>query len=143
MSPENKLSICYPGNPKVTKDDHPRATQGGQTRSHAYQLGKNLANSIFRILRMPSKPKEIKIVKKNVSQYILVDRHLLQYGYTHPLLTCISGDQCICIMSELHEGICGSHIDGRALSLKAIWVGYYWSTMREDCMKYVKRCEQC
>jgi len=47
------------------------------------------------------------------------------------------------IMSELHEGICGNHIGRRTLSLKAIRAGYYWPMMKEDCVKYVKRCEQC
>ena len=73
----------------------------------------------------------------------MVDNHLLRYGFTHLLLICISRDQCARVMSELHEGICGSHIDGRALSLKAIRAGYCWPTIKEDCMNYVKRCEQC
>jgi len=34
-------------------------------------------------------------------------------------------------MAELHEGICGSHIGGRALVLKAIRAGFYWPTMKE------------
>ena len=45
-------------------------------------------------------------------------------------------------MAEFHEGICGSHIGGRALSLKAVRAGYYWSTMREDCTRYAQRCKQ-
>ena len=46
-------------------------------------------------------------------------------------------------MSELHEDVCGSHIGGRALSLKIIRAGYYWLTMKEDGGKYVHQCEQC
>jgi len=46
-------------------------------------------------------------------------------------------------MVELHEGVCGSHIGRRALSLKVIRVGYYWLTMKEDCVKHAQRCEQC
>jgi len=45
-------------------------------------------------------------------------------------------------MAKLHEGICGSHIGGRAPSSKAIHAGYYWSTMREDCTGYAQRCKQ-
>ncbi|XP_068486575.1 uncharacterized protein [Phaseolus vulgaris] len=40
-----------------------------------------------------------------------------------------------CPVAELHEGICRSHISGRALSSKAIRAGYYWPTMREDCTR--------
>ncbi|XP_068498264.1 uncharacterized protein [Phaseolus vulgaris] len=78
---------------------------------------------------LPSKPTEAKIIKRNIGQYTLIDGHLFRDGYTHPLLTCVSGYQCTQIMFELHKGICGSHIDGRALSLKLIRVGYYWPTM--------------
>jgi len=87
---------------------------------------------------LPLEPTEAKIVKKNSIRYTLVDGNLFRHGYTHPILICISGEQFTRIMTELHEGICGSHIDGRALSSKAIRVGYYWATMREDCTRYAQ-----
>jgi len=46
-------------------------------------------------------------------------------------------------MFELYEGVCGSHIDGQALSLKVIRAGYYWLTIKKDCGKHVQQCEQC
>jgi len=46
-------------------------------------------------------------------------------------------------MVELHEGICGSHKRGETLSLKVNRAGYYWPTMKKDCMKYAQCCEQC
>jgi len=45
-------------------------------------------------------------------------------------------------MAELYDGICGSHVGRRALSLKVVKAGYYWPTMREDCMRYAQRCKQ-
>jgi len=91
----------------------------------------------------PLEPTEAKVVKRNAGRYTLVDRKLFRHGYTHPILTCVSRDQCTRIMAELHEGICGSHVGGRALSLKVVRVGYYSPTMKEDCMIYAQRCEQC
>ncbi|XP_068486308.1 uncharacterized protein [Phaseolus vulgaris] len=88
-------------------------------------------------------PTEAKTVKRNVKKYTLIDGKLFCHGYTHAILTGVSGDQCTRIMEELHEGICRSHDGGRALSLKVIRVGYYWPTMKEDCMKYAQRCEHC
>jgi len=83
------------------------------------------------------------MVKRDAGKYTLIDGKLFRHGYTHPILTCVYGDQCTRIMVELHEGICGSHIGGQALSLKVVCVGYYWPTMKEDCMKFAQRCEQC
>ena len=97
-----------------------------------------LANGI-----LPLEPTEARVVKKNSSKYTLIDGDLFRHGHTHPTLICVSGEQCTRIMEELHEGICGSHIGGRALSSKVIRTGYYWPTMREDCTRYAQRCKQC
>jgi len=69
---------------------------------------------------LPAEPMEAKMVKRNAGRYTLVDGNLFLHGYTHPILTCVNGDQCARILVELHEGICGSHIGGRALSLTVI-----------------------
>ncbi|XP_068477029.1 uncharacterized protein [Phaseolus vulgaris] len=97
----------------------------------------------FKLATTKLKPTEAKTVKRNVKKYTLIDGKLFCHGYTHAILTGVSGDQCTRIMEELHEGICRSHDGGRALSLKVIRVGYYWPTMKEDCMKYAQRCEHC
>ena len=46
-------------------------------------------------------------------------------------------------MAELHEGICGSHIGGRALATRTVRAGYYWPTTREDSKRYAQCCKQC
>jgi len=92
---------------------------------------------------LPLEPTEARVVKKNLSKYTLIDEDLSRHRYTHPTLICVSGDQCTRIMEKLHEGICGSHIGGRALSSKVVRAGYYWPTMREDCTRYAQRCKQC
>ena len=79
---------------------------------------------------LPLEPTEARVVKKNSSRYTLVDGNLFRHGYMHPILACVSGEQCTHIMTELHEGICGSHIGSHALSSKTIRTGYYWPTMR-------------
>jgi len=83
---------------------------------------------------------QAKEVKRNAGKYTLINGKLFHHGYTHSILTCVSGDQFIRIMEELHEGICGSHIGGRALSLKVVRSRYYWPTMKEDYVKYAQRC---
>jgi len=74
---------------------------------------------------LPLEPTEARKIKKNSSKYTLIDGKLFKHGFTHPILVCVSGEQCTRIMAELHEGICRSHIDGRALASKAICARYY------------------
>jgi len=87
---------------------------------------------------LPAEPTESKTVKSYAGKYTLINGKVLCHGYTHAILTCVSWDQCTYIMEELHEGICGSHVGGRALLLKVIRAGYYWPTMKEDCVKYAQ-----
>jgi hypothetical protein len=47
------------------------------------------------------------------------------------------------VILEVHEGVCGSHIGGRALSAKLLRAGYYWPTMVNDCVEFVKKCDKC
>ena len=92
---------------------------------------------------LPTEPEEGKKVRRNAARYTLVDGTLFRHGFTHPILTCVSGDECTRIMSELHEGICGSHVGGRSLASKEVRAGFYWPTVRQDCVGYAQRCKQC
>ena len=69
---------------------------------------------------LPAEPEEGKNIKRNAARYTLVDGILFRHGFTHPILTCVSGDECTRIMAELHEGICGSHVGGRSLASKVM-----------------------
>ncbi|XP_068498312.1 uncharacterized protein [Phaseolus vulgaris] len=85
---------------------------------------------------LPAEPGEGKKIKKNSASYTLVNGVLFRHGFTHPILTCVSGDECTRIISELHEGICGSHVGGRSLASKVIRAEFYWPSVREDCVRY-------
>ena len=40
---------------------------------------------------LPAEPEEGKKVKRNAARYTLVDGVLFRHGFTHPILTCVSG----------------------------------------------------
>jgi len=73
--------------------------------------------------------------------YTLVDGALFRHGFTHPILTYVSGDEFMRIMSELHEGIRGSHVGGRSLASKVMRAGFYWPTVGEDYVRYDQQCK--
>jgi len=93
--------------------------------------------------QLPGDDEEASRVRKSSSMYVLIDGNLFQYGYSRPLLICVDKEEATRIRVELHEGICGSHIGGRALMLRVLRAGLYWPTMQTDYMEYVRRCEQC
>ncbi|XP_068504609.1 uncharacterized protein [Phaseolus vulgaris] len=67
---------------------------------------------------LPLELAEAKKIKRNSAKYTFIDGKLFRHGFTHPILVCVSGDQCTRIMAELHEGICGSHVGGQSLASK-------------------------
>jgi len=38
---------------------------------------------------------EAKMVKRNVGWYTLIEENIFRHDYTHPIVTCVSGDQCV------------------------------------------------
>ncbi|KAI8568355.1 hypothetical protein RHMOL_Rhmol02G0191600 [Rhododendron molle] len=47
------------------------------------------------------------------------------------------------VMEEVHEGVCGPHMNGIMLAKKILRQGYFWSTMETECVEYVRRCRKC
>lgn len=47
------------------------------------------------------------------------------------------------VLQDIHEGTCGNHFGGRSLSNRVLMIGYYWSTMKQDPIRYVKKCDSC
>ncbi|RDY04217.1 Tf2-11, partial [Mucuna pruriens] len=61
----------------------------------------------------------------------------------HGRILGVDAEEAVYIIQEVHEGVCGTHIGGRALARKISRVGYYWLTLKADCVDYVKRCDKC
>nr|KYP68455.1 Retrovirus-related Pol polyprotein from transposon opus [Cajanus cajan] len=43
------------------------------------------------------------------------------------------------VMNEVHSGMCGSHIGGRALVYKVARAGYFWPSLKNDCVNWVQK----
>ncbi|XP_057744562.1 uncharacterized protein LOC130962356 [Arachis stenosperma] len=81
--------------------------------------------------------------RRKASFYTRVSGELYRRGFSQPLLRCLNQDQAQEVMNEVHEGVCGNHIGGRALAAKITRTGYYWPTMKRDCIARVKACDKC
>ena len=98
----------YATSPEEEKGAHVCALEEGDTWMTSYR--RYLADGI-----LLAEPEEGKKIKRNATRYTLVDGILFRHRFTHPILTCVSGDEWTRIMAELHEGIWGSHVGGRSL----------------------------
>ncbi|XP_048492977.1 uncharacterized protein LOC104903462 [Beta vulgaris subsp. vulgaris] len=93
--------------------------------------------------RLPTDPLEAKYVKAKDKWFELWDGTLYKKAFDRSLLKCISREDDLDVMKELHEGACASHIGGRALGEKALRTGYYWPTLKEDALLHAKKCDSC
>ena len=84
-----------------------------------------------------------KTMKQQAARYILIDQDLYRRGYSRPLLKCHNPEQVTYVMTELHEGVCGTHSGARTTAAKVLRAGYYWPTTQGDCTEYVQKCLKC
>lgn len=61
----------------------------------------------------------------------------------HGPLRCVDTAEATHLMEEVHEGTCGPHMSGHTLAKKILRTGYYWITMNNDCIEFVRKCHQC
>jgi hypothetical protein len=73
----------------------------------------------------PVETHDLKRMQERAKSYILKDDVLFKLGVCAPLIKCISQDQGIELMREIHGGMCGSHIAARALAGKSFREGFY------------------
>ena len=68
---------------------------------------------------------------------------LTKQGICEPLLKCISAEEEKELLSEIHEGICGTHPGARAMAGKSFRQGFYWPSAQSDSKELVKSCHNC
>ncbi|KAL0430798.1 UNVERIFIED_CONTAM: hypothetical protein Sradi_0705800 [Sesamum radiatum] len=69
------------------------------------------------------------------TRFIMQEHILYKKSYTHPLLWCLSTEEGIHILQEIHSGCCGTHAGTRILANKALRAGYFWPTMKQDAIR--------
>ncbi|XP_061351831.1 uncharacterized protein LOC133296787 [Gastrolobium bilobum] len=92
---------------------------------------------------LPDETQEARKLVRNSARFTIIEGQLYKKGFYRPMLKCLSKNEVEYVLAEIHEGINGHHMGGKALARKALRAGYYWPTMEADAKENVKRCEQC
>ena len=64
------------------------------------------------------------LVRRRALKFTMVEGKLYKMGKATPMLRCVGENETKLILLEVHEGVCGIHIGGRALAAKLLRVGY-------------------
>ena len=92
---------------------------------------------------VPEGKTKARILRLKAAHYVLYNDKLYQMGYSMPLLKCVPPFKAEYIMREIHKGICKNHAWGQSLVFKTLRQGYYWPTMKADCMEFGQKCDRC
>ncbi|XP_061363742.1 uncharacterized protein LOC133307273 [Gastrolobium bilobum] len=92
---------------------------------------------------LPEDHLEARKLVRDATQYAVVNDQLFRKGLHNPILKCLNSDGVEYVLAEIHEGINGHHMGGKALARKALRAGYYWPTMGADSKEHVKKCDSC
>jgi len=69
--------------------------------------------------------RECHLIRMMVMQYILCRFQLYRRSYDGIHLHCLKKEEVERVMEEVHQGICGLHINGRMLAKKILRMEYY------------------
>lgn len=84
-----------------------------------------------------------KTLIRQVSRHTIIVDTLYKKILDGTRLRCLNFEEAQLSLKEVHDGICGAHPSGPALSKKLLRTGYYWPTMEKDAYKYVQKYTQC
>ncbi|KAJ9564818.1 hypothetical protein OSB04_000784 [Centaurea solstitialis] len=89
--------------------------------------------------RFPEDKMEARKTRSKASRYTIFEDQLYRRSTTGLLLRCVTNKtQIDRILQEMHDGECGNHAGGRSLANRISRQGYYWPTLREDAIRYVR-----
>ena len=92
---------------------------------------------------LPEEQEEAERVTRRAALYQFIDNVLYRRRPNGVKLMCISREEGLKLLVEIHGGICGSHIGSRALAGKAFRQGFFWPTALQDATALVTKCEAC
>lgn len=91
----------------------------------------------------PDNKHQLQRMNSKAKQYSIIGSELYRKGIVDPMLKCISRQQGIDLLAEIHSGSCGAHRGAHEIAHRAMRHGFYWPTAAEDAKQLVKTCEGC
>ena len=92
---------------------------------------------------LPSDPKEASKLRARSARFTIHRGTLYKRGFSTPILKCVGNEDANYILREVHESVCGNHIETRTLAGKTLRQGYYWPRMLKDATELVRKCKAC
>ena len=82
-------------------------------------------------------------VKQSALNYIILGNTLFRKSVDGNLLTCLGEKEAYITITEVYEGICGSHQVGEKMKCILYNQRVFWPSLVKDCIEYAKPCQEC
>jgi hypothetical protein len=86
---------------------------------------------------------EIERIARKSRMYHLIDGVLYKQGANGMMMKCISKDEDVQLLQEIHSGVCGAHSSWRSIVGKIFRHRFYWPTAKDDAMEIGTKCKEC
>jgi hypothetical protein len=70
--------------------------------------------------KLSDDPTEAKTIKRRACKHTIIEGRLFKRGFSTPLLKCLDSGKAAYVLEEVHEGVVGQHLGGRALARKLL-----------------------
>ncbi|KAL5560630.1 hypothetical protein UlMin_036841 [Ulmus minor] len=92
---------------------------------------------------LPEDKFEARRFRYRSAHYFLEKGKLYKKGFSSPSLLCLDEDRGKFTLEEVHARVYGNHSSGRTLAHRILRQGYYWPTIQDDSLDFVRKCDKC
>jgi hypothetical protein len=82
-------------------------------------------------------------IVRRAKSFTLIDGELYKCSATGVLQWCITTEEGIRLLEDIHGGVCRHHAAPRTLVGSTFRQGFYWPTAVADATEVVRTCEGC
>jgi hypothetical protein len=83
---------------------------------------------------------KVELIVCKAKIYHLINGVLYQQGANGMMMWCISREECIQLIWDIHSGVCGSHSSWHSIIDNAFRHGFYWPTAMDDVIQVITKC---
>ncbi|KAI0499463.1 hypothetical protein KFK09_020366 [Dendrobium nobile] len=82
-------------------------------------------------------------LRRQEANFVVISGELYKRAFSGPYLKCLPPSEADYALREVHSGICGEHLGGKALANKILRQGFYWPTIKHDALEFTQKCNNC
>jgi hypothetical protein len=86
---------------------------------------------------------EVERIARKSRMYHLIDGILYRRDTNGMMMKCISREEGIQLLQNVHSGACGSHSSWRSIIGKTFGHNFYWPIAKNDAMEVITKCKGC